>query len=164
MLTIVYRSEAIDRLPYSALADICLFSARKNCEQGITGFLVEFGGIFLQVLEGEAELVDRLFARIVDDPRHRDVTPLLRETSGGPPEFGFWAMNFGPLDDPAFWQGEFAELRDGAAFRRSSGDAETALAVLCRAYVFAGTVAGTDPVIRGFVMGYPPATSQLVKV
>lgn len=156
MLTIVYRSEAIDRLPYSALADICLFSARKNCEQGITGFLVEFGGIFLQVLEGEAEVVDRLFARIVDDPRHRDVTPLLRETSGGPPEFGFWAMNFGPLDTPTFWQAIFGTPMRSEEFRQRSNGVGFARDVLSRAYMHACIVADVDPAARDMVRGNIP--------
>jgi hypothetical protein len=73
-------------------------------------------------------------------------------------------MNFGPLDDPSFWQGEFADLRDGDAFRRKSSDADTALAVLCRAYAFASIVAGADPVIGGFVMGYPRALPGPVTV
>lgn len=163
MLTLLYRSDAVALLPFSALADICVRSSTKNRHLGVTGFLVEHEGTFLQVLEGEPDAVNGLFGRIAHDERHCNMAVLGRWER---PEraFGFWAMNFGPLDDPAFWQGEFAELRDGAAFRSRSCDAETALAVLCRAYVFAGTVAGTDPVIRGFVMGYPPATSQLVKV
>ncbi|WP_199235237.1 BLUF domain-containing protein [Azospirillum sp. TSA6c] len=156
MLTIVYRSEAIDRLPYSALADICLFSARKNSEQGITGFLVEFGGIFLQVLEGEAEAVDQLFARIVDDPRHRDVTPLLRETAGGAPEFGFWAMNFGPLDTPTFWQAIFGTPMRSEEFRQRSHGVGFARDVLSRAYMHACIVADVDPAARDMVRGNIP--------
>jgi len=163
MLTLLYRSDAVPLLPFSALADICVRSSAKNRRLGITGFLVEHEGTFLQVLEGEQGAVTGLFDRISHDERHCNMAVLGRWERPGR-AFGFWGMNFGPLDDPAFWQGEFAELRDGAAFRRRSGDAETALAVLCRAYVFAGTVAGTDPVIRSFVMGCPPATRQPVKV
>ncbi|MBY6260433.1 BLUF domain-containing protein [Azospirillum sp. 412522] len=160
MLTIVYRSEAIDRLPYSALADICLFSARKNCEQDITGFLVEFAGVFLQVLEGEAGVVDRLFARIVDDPRHRDVTPLLRESSGVPREFGFWAMNFGPLDTPTFWPAIFGTPMQGEEFRQRSHGIGFARDVLSRAYMHACIVADVDPAAHDMVRGNIPTLVQ----
>ncbi|WP_244433552.1 BLUF domain-containing protein [Azospirillum sp. B506] len=163
MLSLLYRSDALPLLPFSALADICVRSYTNNRRLDVTGFLVEHEGTFLQVLEGEPDTVTRLFECISHDERHRNIA-VLRQWERPGRVFGFWAMNFGPLDDPSFWQGEFAELRDGAAFRHKSGDAETALAVLCRAYVFAGTVAGTDPVIRGFVMGYPPGPTQAVTV
>ncbi|MBY6265264.1 BLUF domain-containing protein [Azospirillum sp. 412522] len=152
MLTLLYRSDAVSLLPFSALADICVRSSTNNRRLGITGFLVEHEGTFLQVLEGEAEAINRLFARISKDERHYNMAVLGRWERPGR-SFGFWAMNFGPLDNPSFWQGRFADLRDGEAFRLRSGDAETAMAVLCQAYVFAGTVAGADPVIGDFVIG-----------
>ncbi|GLR81201.1 BLUF domain-containing protein (plasmid) [Azospirillum oryzae] len=158
MLTLLYRSDAVSLLPFSALADICVRSSAKNRRLDITGFLIEHEGTFLQVLEGEPKAVNELFDRISHDERHCNMAVLGRWERTGR-SFGFWAMNFGPLDDPSFWQGEFADLRDGDAFRRKSSDADTALAVLCRAYAFAGMVAGSDPVIGGFVMGYPRALS-----
>lgn len=157
MLTIIYRSEAIDRLPYSALADICLFSARKNRELGVTGFLVEFEGIFLQVLEGEAEVVEPLYTRIAADPRHRNVQLLLREHSAGQPNFGFWAMNFGPLDTPTFWQAVFGSPVRVEEFRRRSHDAGFALDVLARAHMHACILADIDPATRDLVRGTIPS-------
>ncbi|CAO3436320.1 BLUF domain-containing protein [Azospirillum endophyticum] len=159
MLTLLYRSDAVSLLPFSALADICMQSSLNNRNLGVTGFLMEHEGTFLQVLEGETETVDGLFARISRDARHRNLSALARWERPGR-SFGFWAMNFGPLDDPSFWQGDFACLRDGEAFRRKSSDAETALALLCHAYVFASKVAVSDPVIGGFVMGYPSASPR----
>lgn len=156
MLTIVYRSEAVDRLPYSALADICLFSARKNRELGVTGFLVEFEGIFLQVLEGEPDVVETLFAHIAADARHTKVELLLRETTVGQPIFGFWAMNFGPLDTPTLWQAVFGSPVRIEEFRRRSHDADFALDVLARAYMHACIVADIDPAARELVRGNIP--------
>ncbi|MFS2013010.1 BLUF domain-containing protein [Azospirillum sp. CT11-132] len=163
MLTLLYRSDAVSLLPFSALADICVRSSTNNRRLGITGFLIEHEGTFLQVLEGEPKAVNELFHRISHDERHCNMAVLGRWERKGR-SFGFWAMNFGPLDDPSFWQGEFADLRDGDAFRRKSSDADTALAVLCRAYAFASIVAGADPVIGGFVMGYPRALPGPVTV
>ncbi|MBK1841906.1 BLUF domain-containing protein [Azospirillum sp. YIM B02556] len=157
MLTLLYRSDAVSLLPFSALADICMRSSVNNRRLDVTGFLMEHEGIFLQVLEGEAETVAGLFARISQDKRHGNLAVLGRRERPGR-SFGFWAMNFGPLDDPTFWHGDFSDLRDGEAFRRKSCDAETALALLCHAYVFASKVAVSDPVVGGFVMGYHSAS------
>lgn len=157
MLTIVYRSEAVDRLSYGALADICLFSARKNRKLGVTGFLVEFEGIFLQVLEGEPDVVEQLFTRIAADTRHVNVEVLLRETTVGQPNFGFWAMNFGPLDTPTFWQAVFGAPVRIEEFQRRSHDADFALSVLARAYMHACITADVDPATRELVRGNIPS-------
>ncbi|WP_109111164.1 BLUF domain-containing protein [Azospirillum sp. TSO35-2] len=153
MMTLLYRSDAVALLPFSALADICVTSARANRRLGITGFLVERDGVFLQVLEGEAGVVEPLFARIAVDPRHCNVTVIDRKVGGPGRLFGFWAMNVGPLDNPSLLSGSLEPLRDAAAFRRGIADADTALAVLTRAYAFARKVAVTNPVIGDFMMG-----------
>lgn len=152
MFTLLYRSDAIALLPFSALADICVRSGVKNRRLGITGFLVEHEGTFIQVLEGEEKAVDGLYLSIARDQRHRNLTVLEYGERPGR-SFGFWAMNFGPLDDQAFWEGDFAPLYDAGTFRRRSYDRETALAVLCRAYDFAGRVAGSDPMLGEVVTG-----------
>lgn len=136
VLTIIYRSDAISTLPLSALTELCADSARENQRLGITGFLVEYRGVFLQVLEGEEEVVDGLYARIAKDPRHHAVTPLIRE-SALRRNFGFWAMNLGPLNDPSLWDAVLGRPMDGAEFRRRSYDAAFAIDVLTRSYVHA---------------------------
>ncbi|WP_109110471.1 BLUF domain-containing protein [Azospirillum sp. TSO35-2] len=156
MLTIVYRSEAVARLPYTAMVDICLQSARNNRRLGVTGFLVEFEGVFLQVLEGEPAVVEELYARIAADRRHQRVELLLRETSSGQPNFGFWAMNFGPLDTPTFWQAVFGSPVRIEEFHRRSRDIDFVLDVLARAYMHACIVADIDPATRELVRGSIP--------
>lgn len=48
--------------------------ARKNNEKNsITGILIASGLMFFQVIEGPEDAVDGLFARILEDDRHRDV-------------------------------------------------------------------------------------------
>ena len=91
MLTLLYRSDAVALLPFSALADICMRSSYNNRHLGVTGFLIEHEGTFLQVLEGEADAVGILFARISSDRRHQNLAMLGRWEQ---PErsFGFWAM------------------------------------------------------------------------
>ena len=53
-------------------------SAVRNVDLGITGALVHDRGRFLQVLEGERASIDTLVAALARDPRHRDMTKLVR--------------------------------------------------------------------------------------
>lgn len=157
MMTLTYRSDAAALLPFSALADICFRSAVRNQELGITGFLVEHEGTFLQVLEGEPETVERLFERIAADPRHGNVTVLMREISDDQRSFGFWAMNFGPLNDPTFWEGDLKPFATPESFKRASHSPDIALRVLTHAYGYACILADADPVIGDFVKGELPS-------
>lgn len=50
-----------------------------NAAADITGALLYSGRRFFQVLEGEVVDVERLYARIIVDPRHRDVRRLIGE-------------------------------------------------------------------------------------
>ena len=54
----------------------------------------------MQLLEGTKEAIDRTFARVQHDPRHRDVITLL---SGEQEERAFadFSMGFQNLDDPS---------------------------------------------------------------
>jgi hypothetical protein len=50
-------------------------------------------GSFLQVLEGDCEPLVALYARILLDPRHKDITKLL-EREIDERQFGDWKMGF----------------------------------------------------------------------
>eukprot|EP01062_Namystynia_karyoxenos_P066291 TRINITY_DN60251_c0_g1_i1.p1 TRINITY_DN60251_c0_g1~~TRINITY_DN60251_c0_g1_i1.p1 ORF type:complete len:604 (+),score=218.56 TRINITY_DN60251_c0_g1_i1:90-1814(+) len=56
-------------------------SADANRQRGVTGVLLFSltAGQFFQVLEGDADVVDKLYATIAADKRHRDVTLLRRQ-------------------------------------------------------------------------------------
>ncbi len=49
-------------------------AAAANAEKDITGLLVLSGNVFVQVLEGSAEVLTALFGRIMQDKRHHQVT------------------------------------------------------------------------------------------
>jgi len=73
-----------------------LFKARaRNTEADVTGCLICRDDIYLQLLEGPADSVTRIYNSILKDDRHVEVTQLVRH---GVPErmFGKWAMR----DDP----------------------------------------------------------------
>ena len=62
-----YEMEAADMLKL-------LFDARAfNRDNSITGLLLHHGGQFMQLLEGDQHDVLRLYRKIAEDSRHRDV-------------------------------------------------------------------------------------------
>ena len=70
-----------------------LFSQARsnNKRRGITGALLVAGGVFIQTLEGEEEVVRRVFRTIEQDRRHEAVE--LLETREVPERvFGHWSM------------------------------------------------------------------------
>ncbi len=86
------------------LAGILSAARRNNPRLGITGALICRHDIYLQLIEGPAEAIDALYARIVEDDRHFDVRLLLSEEASGR-MFPNWAM----LDDTApslFWSAQ----------------------------------------------------------
>jgi hypothetical protein len=71
--------------------DILATSQRNNARDGLTGALLVHDGRFLQVLEGAAQDLDRLLARLDKDGRHDEV----RIVERGPIQarrFDGWAM------------------------------------------------------------------------
>lgn len=55
------------------MQDILFVSARRNAEDGVTGFLLANGERFVQVLEGPDVRITGCYERILKDPRHLDV-------------------------------------------------------------------------------------------
>jgi hypothetical protein len=88
MLQLVYISSAVGAVDTTP---ILAASRRNNQRDGITGLLYADGRRFLQALEGEEEAVERAYARIATDPRHRALVVLSRRTVSER-EFGAWAM------------------------------------------------------------------------
>ena len=96
-------------------------AAQQNNERlGVTGFLIECAGEFLQVLEGDKNVVQGLFDKIKDDPRHLDVTVIATETAAGR-NFGDWSMGCFLLKPEDLPEGFFFEEEGGR--RRLRGDA-----------------------------------------
>ncbi|MBL8941908.1 MAG: BLUF domain-containing protein [Myxococcales bacterium] len=73
---------------------------RHNATIGVTGMLLAFGEVFMQVIEGPTEAVRALFGRIVADPRHRDVI-LIRSQRVDRAIFAGWSMRLLELDAAA---------------------------------------------------------------
>jgi len=84
-------SDAADYINWEDLKDILVRSEKNNAELDVTGMLVFSDNKFLQVLEGPAVNLNRLYAKILQDARHRNslllsYTPIFRRL------FSAWAM------------------------------------------------------------------------
>jgi len=78
LVRLLYASRAEREIDDALVASILERSQKYNLEHGITGILCTYsqGNVFLQVLEGGRAAVNTLYATIVRDPRHHDVTLL----------------------------------------------------------------------------------------
>ncbi|WP_144762946.1 BLUF domain-containing protein [Curtobacterium sp. 9128] len=98
LVSIVYMSRAEQPFSDADLGEL-LREARLNNEAlGVSGLLVAKGGRFMQLLEGPAWSVDDRFAVISQDPRHSEVTSLIREDIERR-RFDGWSMAYRGLDD-----------------------------------------------------------------
>lgn len=77
------------------VARILMESRRNNPANGLVGALYFGDGCFFQCLEGPAEAVDALYARLPRDKRHRDLAVLSRESILRP-SFSNWSMKYVP--------------------------------------------------------------------
>ena len=91
LVRLLYASRAAEAVTPELLSAILRRSRQHNPAQGITGVLCCSGNVFLQVLEGGRPAVNRLYARIVADPRHLD-TELLAYESIVERRFAGWSM------------------------------------------------------------------------
>ena len=73
------------------VAKIVEQSRHNNAIDGVTGLLWSDERRFLQVLEGPEDSVEKTFARMKLDPRHRAIV-VLHDREIDAPQFGSWQM------------------------------------------------------------------------
>lgn len=81
MYTICYVSKGKDDLTTDDLEELFGYTLQYNTEHNITGILLYRSGSFLQVLEGEKEILIPIFGRIQEDPRHKEIFTILKGPS-----------------------------------------------------------------------------------
>lgn len=96
----IYRSRCADALDLKTVtAEILSVSQRNNPERGITGGLATLDGLFVQIIEGEADAVDKLLLKLYRDDRHSDLqiisTRIISSRS-----FKQWAMAHAQFPGP----------------------------------------------------------------
>lgn len=102
------------------LSSILIEARRCNARDGITGALICRNDLYLQLLEGPEQAVERTYARICADDRHIEVRGLTRRMIADDARmFEAWAMR----DDPAAsWVWSRAEVEAGVPERASEGE------------------------------------------
>jgi hypothetical protein len=89
---LIYRSHSkLAAKDEAGLADILRVARTNNAALGVTGALMLYDDWFAQVLEGPQAVVEALYGKIKQDPRHDTIR--LNEAGPAPKRlFGKWAM------------------------------------------------------------------------
>ncbi len=91
LVQLIYTSAVCRPLGEEGLARLLEGARRHNATHGITGMLLYCEGTFFQVLEGEPDVIEALIGRIARDPRHANLTVIVRESIPRR-NFGEWTM------------------------------------------------------------------------
>lgn len=99
MKRLTYISSFARPIPPAEIDEIGSRSIANNTRDGLTGVLFCFNNVFYQILEGPEDAINRCYARILKDPRHKDIFCLEVENDIKAREFGDWAMKTVRLDE-----------------------------------------------------------------
>lgn len=95
MKTLIYSSISPTAPDAATVLSILAIARHANPVHGIRGVLLVADRMYMQVLEGPVEAVDRLLGNIQRDPRHACVVPwLIEERPDRTPMFEDWSMAF----------------------------------------------------------------------
>ncbi len=113
---LIYISRPKVEVTKDFVTEILNKALNRNYSLQISGLLVYYHGMFMQLIEGEKKDIDALFKLIGSDPRHGDIRILLE---GESPErcMPTWAMGFTMLD-------EFSDTIEDQSFYISCDDAK----------------------------------------
>ncbi len=101
---LVYVSYSSKPMFEEDLRHILEVSSRDNAKANITGMLLYLQGRFIQILEGSKNDIEKLYDKIIQDPRHKNPQIIL-EGRVVKRNFSNWNMGFKRLD-----LNEFTEL------------------------------------------------------
>ena len=93
LIQCIYASAASREFETAELAELLEAARENNAKLGLTGMLLYAEGSFFQVLEGQPDVVEALYAKIERDRRHDQVTLVIKEPI---PKryFDAWTMGF----------------------------------------------------------------------
>lgn len=127
---LVYVSQAVRKMSVDDLRDIHVKARSNNELIDVTGSLFYNGGWFLQVLEGPAPTLAKLYEKIECDPRHKNSRVLYNEPASFR-TFPRWNMNMTNLDErQADKYDELVEVIDAIRTNRKIGSASPAVTLL----------------------------------
>lgn len=76
---LMYSSQSTSEPSMVALTLLLDRARLQNAARGITGALFFVDGVFVQILEGERDVVTQLLAQIRQDPRHEQLTVIAEQ-------------------------------------------------------------------------------------
>ncbi|WP_394759175.1 BLUF domain-containing protein [Flavobacterium sp.] len=94
---IIYLSTAADNLSIDELKQLWIKAKSNNEKINVTGILLYIDGDFLQIFEGEKEIVQNLFELIKIDKRHKSIITVYNNTIDKL-VFPDWSMAFSSTD------------------------------------------------------------------
>lgn len=119
-IRLIYVSQATTLFDDAELAELAAKAAANNKTLDVTGLLMRVGNYFVQVLEGPAENVKKLYTKIAGDPRHGTVRTVLKQDAER--AFAQWSMNYLRVDDYYnVGTGEFLEIKQAVTESMRSG-------------------------------------------
>ncbi len=75
----IYTSAATVEFTHDDIMALLEVSRANNAKLGVTGILLFIDGTFFQVLEGEKGIVEPLYDKIAQDPRHGNLSMIIFE-------------------------------------------------------------------------------------
>jgi hypothetical protein len=97
LISLIYASRSTEYFHEHQIPDLLQQVRIANAKQEFTGMLLYISGSFLQVLEGQPEMVDAVFSKILRDKRHTQIT-LIASESIAERAFEGWTMMHKTLD------------------------------------------------------------------
>ncbi len=76
---LMYSSQSKSEPSMEVLTQLLERARSQNAARAITGALFSVDGVFVQILEGDHDVVKRLVAHIRQDPRHRDLKVIMEQ-------------------------------------------------------------------------------------
>ncbi len=98
MIQVSYISSTSRPMSHEALLSLLNECRRNNEKLGVTGLLMYANNTFLQVVEGEDDVVDNLVERICGDERHDEIQ-MLRRTEIDERRYGQWSMGYNEVSE-----------------------------------------------------------------
>lgn len=95
LIRLIYYSELQQSMSETEIDNLLKQSHQNNHQNDVTGILFFSGKDFIQVLEGTEPVIIKLYAKIMDDPRHHHCQ-LLDISFGQSRFFSEWAMGYFP--------------------------------------------------------------------
>jgi len=93
MYSLIYKSIGKPEFDSAAIFKMLLKAKRFNADNDISGCIIFYKGIFIQLLEGQKAKVEALYDNIKADDRHRDITTLIK-TPADKRLWEDWSMAF----------------------------------------------------------------------